>query len=194
MNRTPGNHRTTRLLGAAFALVALTGCAYWPWRETDNPVAPPEVVADTTGQARASAPPDSMNRGPIGTPPILGSETRSKPAETKEKPVAQGPGAAPADTIKAVEQPPLSVSVAMTEKEREQLRTVCIGDLAAAELIINRLSPRANGTASRQEIETVRGFVTQSRAALESDDIRAAATLAHKARVLAEDMASRATP
>jgi hypothetical protein len=180
-----------RLALAGLVLIVASGCALSPWRKSESPVAPHTATADTVGQAAAQAPVDTLRFGPIGTAPIVGEETRRKPAPPKEKPA---PAGAELDTLRAAEKPQLPVSVALTDKEKGELRDACLGDLAVADAIIKRLAPKATGAKAQQDLETVRGFVTQARDALSSEDVRSAATLAHKARVLAEDLASRLTP
>ena len=168
-------------------------------RHTGNPVSPIDSPSDTLAAIKAA--PDTLAPGPpppIGTEPVTEhpSSGHSEPATRKGHPAETNPPAASteppaASATDSTGQEPLSVSVALSDVERSQLRTACLGDLAAAETLLSTASSHAaTQEQERERLETVRGFITEARSALEKEDVRAAANLAHKARVLAEAIAT----
>jgi hypothetical protein len=181
-------------LRAAFAVLlvgATAGCAWLPIRHTGNPVSPIDSASDTLAAVTAAR--DTVAPGPpppIGTEPVTehSADWREGSAPThKDHPGGAPPPVPGASVPDSTGKEPLSVSVALSDAEKSQLRTACLGDLAAAESMLSSAASRSGGReADREKLETARGFVTEARSALDKGDVRAAATLAHKARVLAE--------
>lgn len=111
------------------------------------------------------------------------------PAPPKSTPAAPPP-AARADSAAAPE--PLAsereVAVDLGAQRRAELVVQARKDVVEAERMIAGYVPTAD-TARNEKVRAVEGLITQARSALETDP-DAAATLAHKARLLAEEIAA----
>ena len=130
---------------------------------------------------------------PLLPPEFLQESPSTKPpASTRRDTVAVSPAAvAPAPVIQDSSASPPFVSVDIPEKERADLAAKTREDIRETEAILSALEAGADRDRMRERIDTVRGLIQQSRAAGDRKDARAAATLAHKARLLATEMAGR---
>ncbi len=87
--------------------------------------------------------------------------------------------------------PPPSVSIAMPEEQRARLERLTRAELGMADRITTEIAPRLKSDADLEKLQTVKGLIEQSHAALDRDDIQSAANLAHKAKLLATELLSR---
>ncbi|MDM7914155.1 MAG: hypothetical protein ACE15D_09985 [Candidatus Eisenbacteria bacterium] len=67
-------------------------------------------------------------------------------------------------------------------------------DLRIAELSVTRSVDRVQTEEQKQKLRTVRGLIDQARKAFDHEDLQAAANLAHKARLLADELGSALPP
>ncbi|MBM3286916.1 MAG: hypothetical protein FJY88_06145 [Candidatus Eisenbacteria bacterium] len=133
-----------------------------------SPVAQPEIARPGPGEE-----PVVMERKPSAQPPPQAIESPEPQPHTEEE----------AETAPQIATP--SVSVALPAAEKAKLEAETHRDLAAAEARVSRAAPRAAGEADREKLRAIQGLIHQAVAALERDDIRGAANLAHKAKLLA---------
>jgi hypothetical protein len=148
------------------------------------------VAADTV--AATTLPVD------IGTAPVIGIPSRP-PAGAPASPRAASdsivesppPEQTPGQPEIAPAEAPPSISVALPEEQRDRLERIARAEIAMAESIIDRIAPRLTADKDREKLQTVRGLVEQTHAALDREDNQAAANLAHKAKLLATELLSR---
>jgi hypothetical protein len=209
--------RRTIIARSALMITALVlmitaggGCALVPHRG-ESIVSPPGSVrisstSDDSSRVAMTEKPDSTMQQtapreghPAVVPPRRPHSTSihpvSKPAggERGTAPLAETtpPGERAPSDASSQEEGDRGVSVGMSDAVRSQLIAACNDDLASAEKSMDRA--RARGALEKQpeKMETVAGLIAQSREALEREDFSAAANLAHKARVLADELQSQ---
>jgi hypothetical protein len=130
-------------------------------------------------------PPDSLAL-PV---PEVGSDASSSNGERKRVPGRHREITPPeSSSTESVPTELPSVSVALPEEERLQLRSAALADITAADIALSGLGPRALTEEEKQTVETIRGLMDQARHALSGEDIQAAADLARKARLLADKL------
>ncbi len=86
---------------------------------------------------------------------------------------------------------PPSVSVALAPAEKAKLTATTRFEMAEADSIVVKVGPRLYREKDREKLQTVQGLIDQARSALDREDVRAAANLAHKARVLALELGGK---
>lgn len=84
-----------------------------------------------------------------------------------------------------------TVSVDLPEERRRQLRRTALADLAAVNSMVAATEQRMLTEAEDEKLQTIRGLIEQAQAALNRKDIQAVANLAHKARLLGEELPPR---
>jgi hypothetical protein len=147
---------------------------------------PPDSLASFT-----VGPPDSLAQ-PIETMDAMPQRTNGTRRKTLEPTRPSSTEEAPPKSTEVLTEPP-SVSVALPEEQRLQLRTAALGDITQTKTILSGLKPNALTDKERQTVDAITGLVEQALGALLQDDTQAAADLAHKARLLA-DKFSRPAP
>mgnify|MGYP001434097260 CR=1 FL=1 len=196
-----------RLL-AMTCLIFGSGCALLPQpgpRPTVGPpyIPPPEPVwvvidpallatrtpaVENTAQAPPSAPgrsgpsteaPAARPRGPEARgslPPPIGAEGTNADAVQNH-----------ADSIHAVAARAALVSIDLDPEDQARLTVVAQRNLAAADSLARLAGARAPSPRNPAKLAAAHGLVRQAREAMRRGDIRAAANLAYKARLLAAE-------
>jgi hypothetical protein len=171
------------------AFLASSGCAIIPFRHrAPNPIVPvPQATATDTLVVIPPAPPDTLE--PVSQAP----STHRHPHPPPKPP-------APADSSQHSESPPepppaqaapdRSISIEMPGALRTQLEASYQTDLTSTEKTVTLLAERRLAQADLDKLQTVTGLLSQARAAFDQQDLQAAANLVHKARVLADEIAS----
>jgi hypothetical protein len=145
--------------------------------------APPDSTAVAPSDSAAIA--DSARAAePVIPPPV------QRPAVTDTPAVAQQP-AVPESAARDTSGAAAGVSILLPASERLRLRAACLKDLAIADSLLAPVAAWAVTAADVEKVATARGFLDQARAALAREDIQAAANLAHKGRLLTEELSSR---
>lgn len=145
------------------------------------PVAPRvEAPVEKPVPEAVPSPPPVTTLTPEADPPA--SPVPSKPAAD--------PKPAPADTVAAATPavPEREVAVELGTAKRAELVVQARKDVVEAERLIAGHVPGSD-TARNDKVRAVQGLVAQARTAMDMDP-DAAATLAHKARLLAEEIAA----
>lgn len=78
----------------------------------------------------------------------------------------------------------------MPNSDRERFEASYRTDIELVDRAIRRFSEDQLPQGDMDKLQTAKGLVSQSNAAFEQQDLQAAANLAHKARVLVEEIAS----
>ena len=94
--------------------------------------------------------------------------------------------AAPVDSL-----PPPTISVRLTEEEKSTLRLEADRNLRTAREALARLELRGRDESLRESIATLRDLVDSAQATEGQGDLQAAAQLARKAKLLAEELLAR---
>jgi hypothetical protein len=133
---------------------------------------------------------DSSDAIPAAEPepiPVVEPVAERKPAPPEPAPEAAVPAAtAPADSFPETEVV-AEVQVELSTEERLALAADASRDLAHAEQALLAEDPNPPSAERREKLDTIRSLIDSAKAAY-ADDLRAAATLAHKARLLAEEL------
>lgn len=114
--------------------------------------------------------------------------------ETVVAPATTQTPRAPADTVTTPAPspvPPPTISVAIPEEQRIRLAAAYKIDVAAADSLRSELTPRVSSVAGKEKLQTAADLIIQARAAMASQNVEAAANLAHKARLLVEELLPR---
>jgi hypothetical protein len=146
-------------------VLLLEGCSMSPFRSGASPTAPSEAVAVAT-DSTPTAPAEAVAEAADST------GTVAQPPETRR--VAPEVG---------------GVQVELSETQRRSLAAEATKDLEHAEhVLVTYRKPR--NSENGEKLDTIRTLVDAARAAYDQD-LRAAATLAHKARLLAAELAGK---
>jgi hypothetical protein len=181
-------------LSLPLAALALCGCSMLsrggvepdPGEPPATPEAPAIAAADsmpelTPAEAAADA---SVGAEPSQAP----AETESRPPEPQSEPAA----VRPATPAPPAEPEPLEavapVQVELSAEERVALAAEARKDLELAEQALRSGDAEPTSAEWREKLDTIRNLIDSAKAAY-TEDLRAAATLAHKARLLAEELA-----
>jgi hypothetical protein len=196
-----------RLL-AITCLILGTGCALLPHpgpRPAVGPpyIPPPEPVwvvidpallatptpgADNTAEARPSAPETSERSTEAPAVHAQGAEAR----EPLPRPVG-AEGTDPdivrnaADSVHAVAARAAMVSIDLDPEDQARLTGVARRNLAAADSLTRLAGARVPSPRNPTKLAAAQGLASQAREAMQRGDIRAAANLAYKARLLAAE-------
>ena len=175
----------------ALAFGLLAGCALYAPMGPHRPVGPRVTTyePDTTG-VYSDVPYDSLRK-------LLEQVTRDASARTARAPSgnrrAEAPKATettiPSDTLADHSPDTLAVSpvsVALPEAERRALVIASVADLQRVTAVVAAAEQRGLTEAQNEKLRTIRGLIEQAQEALLREDLRAAANLAHKARLLGE--------
>ncbi len=196
-----------RLL-AMTCLIFGTGCALLPQPGPPPTVGPPYIPppepvwvvidpallatptpgAESTAEARPSAPETSgrSTEAPAVRPP--GPEAR----ESLPPPIgAEGTNSETvqntADSVHAVAVRAAMVSIDLGPEDQARLTSVARRNLAAADSLTRLAGARAPSPRNPAKLAAAQGLVRQAQEAMQRGDIRAAANLAYKARLLAAE-------
>ncbi len=183
LSHTERSVRRVAMLTVSAGVLLLCGCSLMPWRRGPVPMEilsapirqPVATVADSLPATPAS--PASARRRPKPPPRIeAGADTTAAgPSEAPMSPAPSGP----------------ALTIQLTEEERVRLIDETEKDTQVANASLQRLD-RNNLTPGQiqaiSDIEDLLKSVAKSRA---EDDLQAAARLARKARLLAEDLPGR---
>jgi len=114
------------------------------------------------------------------------------PAAPREAPAPSVVESTPTDTVAVVrEPPPPTISVAISEAERIRLVGAYRMDSTTADSLRAALSPQVTSSQGKEKLQTAADLLVQARAAMEAQNLEAAANLAHKARLLVEELLPR---
>ncbi|MGQ0721276.1 MAG: hypothetical protein ACT4PE_06840 [Candidatus Eiseniibacteriota bacterium] len=174
------------------AALLFCGCSLMPGGSAEpDPGEPPlteTVPADTTSIAAADSTVDAAQPVLTDAEPVPVEEPA--PASDPEPVPAVPAPDPPAERVVAEAGPaePLApVQVELSAEERLSLATEARKDLELAEQALRSEDPDPPGAERREKLDTIRNLIDSAKAAY-SEDLRAAATLAHKARLLAEEL------
>jgi hypothetical protein len=80
------------------------------------------------------------------------------------------------------------ISVERPWTDRILLRDQVLAELAESDSLLLLAQGQTRSAEDRERLATVRGLIDQAQAAMERDDLDAAANLSHKARLLADEL------
>lgn len=112
-------------------------------------------------------------------------------ATTPPTPSAPPPRPA-ADTTRS--EPPVApptISLAIPEAQRIRLTNAFRIDAGAADSLRAVLEPQVKSVSGKEKLQTAADLLVQARAAMEAQNLEAAANLAHKARLLVQELLPR---
>lgn len=181
--------RTPRT-GVALAALLLTGCSMLrrgPSQAADAPLGPVTQAAaqDSTALVDSTAV-DSMAVAVDSTTTVAESAPTPKPPPAKKDvPPTPEPTPPPEAKISAQQE----VGVELDASTKADLAAQTRKDLEEAERLVRTLASGALTTDRREKVATVDSLITSARAAFDTD-VEAAAALARKARLLAEEIGS----
>jgi hypothetical protein len=183
-----GGHVRAMLGSASFALGALllfAGCAARTKPDPPTPVEPvspfPNGPREDAMPAVEAMPMDSTLADPRAIPSA--SRGTNSGRRITPPPVV---GEAPADSL-----PPPTISVRLSDDERAGLMEEAARNLRAARDALTRLELKGPNESMRESIATLRDLVESALATEGQGDLQAAAQLARKARLLAEELLAR---
>jgi hypothetical protein len=179
------------LLGA---IAIAAGCARTglPWNhpQADLATAAADTAAyfpDTSAVVDTRYEPDFAEEvTTIVETPVVRRET---PAPSVN--VAPPPAPAPDTTASEPAVPPPTISMAIPEAQRIRLTNAYRLDAAAADSLRAELGPQVNSASGKEKLQTAADLLAQARAAMEAQNLEAAANLAHKARLLVQELLPR---
>lgn len=170
-------------------LLFMGGCGIIVRKPAPSPVEPPQEIHTTFFDSVAVftiGPPDSLalpDTQADRNPPRANGGRRRGSDRTRQPSIAESTATTPGGPA---ELP--SVSVALPEEERMQLRNAALADITQADIVLSGLSRRSLTQEEKRSVDTIRGLMDQARDALVKEDIQAAADLARKARLLADKL------
>jgi hypothetical protein len=189
-------------------LILGTGCALLPQpgpRPTVGPpyIPPPEpvwVVIDPALLASSSPgnesvaktrPPAQRTSGHTVEMPAVGPQgpeaRESLPPPTGSEGTDLETARNTADSVHAVAARAAMISIDLDPEDQARLTTVARRNLAAADSLTRLAGPRVPSTRNPAKLAAAQGLTRQAREAMQRGDIRAAANLAYKARLLAAE-------
>lgn len=187
----------SRSLGAfalAVGILIASGCARMraalPWSHTEIDLS--SMAADTAAYF-----PDTSAVASIPFVPETPADTTAvvvRPVRERREPPPPPPVVVttPPDTAAVEPQtPPPTISVAIPERQRIRLESAYRADVAAADSLRSEIATRVTTTQGKEKLLTVGDLLIQARAAMEAQNLEAAANLAHKARLLAQELLPR---
>ncbi len=173
-------------LVAGSLLAGSNSCNSFERGHAPKRIGPPIVFYETdTSMVEMAGPPDS-----------IATDAREVP-RGKATPISRPPIQPPVDVADStqvevspdsLDKPAPSVSIDLSDKERRSLLRVARDDLAVAMARVESAARRSRTPGEGKELETVRGLIEQAQAALDREDLQAAANLAEKARILGEKL------
>ncbi len=179
-------------------LLTSAGCALV--RYAFEPILTPPRTAPPPSAVLQQEEPDSMESVRIVVFPDLPPEfyepqRPSPPAEARVDSASGEPTEEPAPqtgqpAIEPTAEPPW-ISIDIPEAERRQLMETMERDLEETRGILRSLEGRPMEPATREKATTIRGLIDQAVEARNRQDIRGASRLAHKARLLADELGAR---
>jgi hypothetical protein len=196
-----------RLL-AMTCLIFGTGCALLPQpgsRPTVGPpyIPPPEPVWVVIDPALLASPTPGTENTAEARPSALGTSGRSTEAPVLRPtgPEAREPLPPPlgtdgtnpetaqktADSVHAVAARAAMVSIDLDPEDQARLTRVARRNLAAADSLARLAGARVPSPRNPAKLAAAQGLVRQAQEAMQRGDIRAAANLAYKARLLAAE-------
>ncbi|MBD3302104.1 MAG: hypothetical protein GF346_06635 [Candidatus Eisenbacteria bacterium] len=182
--------RPLRLFWVPF--LAICGCSLFGGASDPDRIGPP-ITFFSPDSGAFVGPPDSVFRSarpaPVEPPPPPPRRDPPPKRRTPSPPVAESEP----DTIAALpDSTPMSppISIDLPDERRVELWRSTLRDLATATSLLDRIPDPPRTDQEAVKVQTLRGLVTQARTALDRKDLTAAASLAHKARLLAEQLAS----
>lgn len=137
--------------------------------------------------APAPAPPVAPGSAPPSAAP--GPETRSKEvAAPKEAAPAPEPPPPTVPVPKELSPPARELTPTISEVDEARLTRETHTRIQTTEQLVGQIDLEKLTGAQRETLSTVRSFITKARLALTSKDLKEAANLAEKARVLAAEL------
>jgi hypothetical protein len=151
--------------------------------------AAPDTIAAATAEARPRTPaPAGSSTTPPATRP-RGPETRDILPGNPPPVTPAGPDATQnrADSVLAVAARAALVSVDLDAEDQSRLTQAARRNLSAADSLARLAGARAPSQRNPEKLAAAQGLIRQAQEALQAGDIRAAANLAYKARLLAAE-------
>ena len=171
------------------AVLLLSGCALVPGRKPPAPTEPPPPVVEfPVIQYPEEPPPEEAAAPPQATSTTTGSRTPTPRARREAVPDTV---AAPQPATEPTAPPSEPVLLQLTEGERVRLSTEMYRDLAVTNVCLQRIDPDRLGREERRTLSDVHDLLESVAKARADNDVQAAARLARKARLLAEDLTNR---
>jgi hypothetical protein len=165
--------KTLTIVTVAAAMFLMTGC----WLKKKKPVAVPPAPAPVTQPAPAAA--------PKATAPAV--ETPAPPKPVVQRPKVQ-PAPRPQAAAPATPVPQLGAMIPAAQ--RQQLDAIYALDLRKARAVLSAVGISGLDTQRSEMAARVRSFIKQAEE-FHPLDLAAAAEMAQRARVLAEDLEKR---
>lgn len=199
-------HRTESRIAAAICMtmvfLVIVGCALRVPFGPRRPIGPPVTTyqGDSTAVV-TDVPYDSLAR-------LLEQITKDATADFESRPsrvpavaepetlIIEGPdplAAAEAESLAVADSivtPVIAptVSVDLPEAQRQELKDAAVSEIAETNSLLIEVEERTTTEEEKEKLHTIRSLIEQAEAALEREDIQAAANLAHKAKLLAEEL------
>jgi len=172
------------------ACLGLTGCATiksWFVPSTPPPPAraeqPDESLRRTEGPpARAEQPDESLRR--TERPQAPAAPRVAPPPPAAPRPPAQAPAPPPPPDV-----PPPVLSPVLSAVDEQKLRAEAQQRIDGAEQSLRQVDPAKLASGQQDSLLTVQSFLDKARAALQTQDVQRAFTLADKAYLLADELA-----
>jgi hypothetical protein len=190
-----------KALPVPLAALVLCGCSVLPRGGPDpDPGEPPTAPQVPAIAAADSIPPTTPADSLAATDDTTGEATgdaEAGSAATEPRAAGSAPaedrGPVPRETPTAPEPPAelevvAPVQVELSAEERVALAAEARKDLELAEQALRSGDAEPTSDERREKLDTIRNLIDSAKAAY-TEDLRAAATLAHKARLLAEELA-----
>jgi hypothetical protein len=200
--KRPHSFIPARGLPLVTLLLAAAGCASSRPPSTSPAMgAPADAGADLAAQSKAApATTDSTSHeraadsaSPAGSrPPAAISATAAfkAPASRAVAESTSARAAAAPDTLRAATAPPaLEISVELSPEEKQALAHQITVDLDQAQQAMSSLRTETLSAEDTVRLETTERLVADAERVRGEGDLRAAAVLAHKAKLLAEELA-----
>lgn len=206
---TGGRRRAAKAAALALAAGLLGGCSLLPFRPAsgpaEKPAAPeetPTVAADSTatapsGSVEKAGTADSVTVAEGAPGKDMGDTVAVVPGQVPSPSPPTSPPTTPAPAPAAEKTPPPApdpeaddqVKVQISDAERAELETQARESLREARRVIRSIDRSTLSAERLEKLATAESLVESARAAFDTD-IRAAATLAHKASVLLAELTS----
>jgi hypothetical protein len=128
------------------------------------------------------------HRAPRETPGEIRSPTQPVARADEPAEAAEPAGESPGSVAQGEASPTPEVSVDLTAEERERLNAESAQDIASARQIIETIDRQRLSADELDKLRIVEGMIHSADEAHRTEDLQAAAGLARKARLLAEEL------
>ncbi len=181
---------------ACFLPLVLAGCGHRRQAQNQPPLAPPVDDGPVAGSAANNPPPPVVTPPPTETKPAQDTAQnqeppRPAPRHKKPKPASTAGSNAtappPANQQASNGTPEVSAIGKLSSGEPADLRTQTVSSLNGTEHGLNGITRKLSDQETKTSAQ-IREYIKQARAALTSNDLDGAKTLATKARLLLNEL------